>query len=161
MFEIASEWKLRVSQQKTIVANQTFISAIEPDIIFTSNTIGIQITSPSAPNHWYAAGEFLQIYLVGFGTAGYAQGESIETVLNRHHIHRFTKFPVIPGKDKYLVSFVPKPYLKDITLKVWEYAGTNQGITLESLDASVKAIHQRVIVEGTAIKSLLKKIQEK
>jgi hypothetical protein len=157
MFEIASEWKLVISHQSS-TSNEASIPAIEPDVIFTSNIIGIFATSSTARSNWYAAGDFLQAYLVGFGTAGYAQGELIKIVLNRYHIHRFTKFPSIPGESKYLISFAPKPYLKDISLKVWEYVGENQGTTLESLEVSVKATHQRVIAEGAAIKSLIKKL---
>lgn len=166
MFNIAIEWKLRITHQKSAKIDQTgkiisSITAIEPDIIFTSNIIGIYAASPSSPSNWYQAGDFLQAYLVGFGSAGYAQGELVKIVLNRYHIHRFTKFPSIPGNNKYLISFVPKPYLKDINLKVWEYVGENQGTTLESLEASVKATHQRVITEGVSIKSLMKKLQAK
>lgn len=159
MFDIASEWKLRINQQRTTATAP--IPAIEPDIIFTSNIIGIFATSPSSPSNWYAAGDFLQIYLVGFGSAGYAQGELVKIVLNRYHIHRFSKFPSILDENKYLISFVPKPYLKSINLKVWEYIGKNQGATMESLEANIKATHQRVILEGVAIKSLVKKLQEK
>ncbi|MEH1802143.1 MAG: hypothetical protein V7L13_23875 [Nostoc sp.] len=164
MFEIASEWKLRVSQQRSASVDEDRIQipllAIEPDIVFTSNIIGIYVTSPSAPSNWYAAGELFQAYLVGFGSAGYAQGELIKIILNRYHIHRFTTFPSIPGESKYLLSFTPKPYLKDISLSVWEYVGENQGTTLESLEASVKATHQRVISEGAAIKALIKKLHD-
>ncbi|WP_099073438.1 hypothetical protein [Nostoc linckia] len=154
MFEIASEWKLRVTEQRT--ATDSPIPAIEPDVIFTSNTIGIFAESPSAPSHWYAAGDFLQAYLVGFGSSGYAQGELVKVVLSRYQMYRFTKFPL----NEYLISFVPKPYLKDVNLKVWEYVGENQGTTLESLEASVRATHQRVITEGAVIKSLIKKLSK-
>jgi hypothetical protein len=158
MFEIASEWKLRVNQQRTAIANAS-IPAIEPDTVFNSNTIGIYITSPSAPSNWYATGEFFQVYLVGFGTARYAQGESVKVTLNRHHIHRFTSLPFIPDDNKYLISFAPKAYLKDVSLKVWEYVG-NQGTTLESLEANVKATHQRVVSESTTIKALINKLKK-
>lgn len=166
MFNLASEWKLKIIQQRSADVDQSgkitaSIPAIEPDIIFTSNIIGIYATSPSSPSNWYQAGDFLQAYLVGFGIAGYAQGELVKIVLNRYHIHRFTKFPSIPDENKYLISFVPKPYLKDINLKVWEYVGENQGTTLESLEASVKATHQRVITEGIFIKALVRKLQGK
>lgn len=157
MFDVGTEWKLKVIEQRAISDNQSFIPAIEPDTVFTSSIIGIFAESPSAPSHWYAAGDFLQAYLVGFGSAGYAQGELIKVVLSRYQIYRFTKFPV----NDYLISFTPKHYLKDITLKVWEYVGSNQGTTLESLEASVRATHQRVITEGVAIKSLIKKLHNK
>lgn len=160
MFSVASEWKLRVVEQRT-ATDKAPIPAIEPDLIFTSNTIGIFAESPSAPSHWYAAGDFLQAYLVGFGTAGYAQGEFVKIVLGRYHIHRFTNFPSIPGKNEYLISFAPRPYLKDVNLKVWEYVGENQGATLDSLERSIKATHQRLITEGVAIKSLIKKLHDK
>jgi hypothetical protein len=165
MFEVATEWIQRVNQSRraTVDTNGKItasIQAIEPDVVFTKNTIGIYVTSASSPPNWYSAGDLLQAYLVGFGTAGYAQGEYIKVVLNRYHIHRFTKFPSIQGDSKYLISFVPKTYLKDVTIKVWEYAGENQGTTLEDLETQVKAVYQKVSSESSSIKALLKKLSK-
>ncbi|WP_375501661.1 hypothetical protein [uncultured Nostoc sp.] len=152
MFKIASEWKLIVNEYR---ANEkAFIPAIEPGINFTSNIIGIFATSPSSPSSWYSAGDFLQLYQVGFGTHGYAQGEFLKIILNRYQIHKFNKISSI--ENKYLISFLPKFYLKNIDLKVWEYVG-DEGATLETLETSIKATHQRIVSEAVIIKALLEK----
>ncbi|MEH2172199.1 hypothetical protein [Nostoc sp.] len=155
MFQLASEWKQIINEYR--FNEKASIPAIEPKINFTSNIIGIFATSPSSPSNWYSAGDFLQIYQVGFGTAGYAQGEFLRVTLNRYQVHRFNKLP--SDENKYLISFIPKFYLKDIDLKVWEYIG-NQGASLDSLEASIKAVHQRVISETASIKALLMKLQQ-
>ncbi|MBW4425318.1 MAG: hypothetical protein KME50_12930 [Nostoc desertorum CM1-VF14] len=156
MFDIASEWKQIINEYR--IDEKASIPAIEPRINFTSSIIGIFATSSTSPTTWYSAGELLQLYPVGFGASGYAQGDYLKIVLNRYQVHKFSKIPF--NSNKYLISFAPKFYLKDISLKVWEYVG-KEPPTLESLETSIKATHQRVIAESVAIKTLLNKIQNK
>lgn len=153
MFQNASEWKLIVNEYR---ANEkAFIPAIEPGVNFTSNIIGIFATSSLSPVDWYSAGDFLQLHRVGFGTSGYAQGGFLKIILNRYQIHRFNK--ISSNENSYLISFLPKFYLKNIDLKVWEYVG-NEGATLEVLETSIKATHQRIVSEAAIIRSLLEKL---
>ncbi|HYW20320.1 MAG TPA: hypothetical protein VE956_13620 [Nodularia sp. (in: cyanobacteria)] len=140
---------------------KTKIGVIEPNTQFFSRTIGVLISSQSANPNWYAAGELFQAYLVSFGSAGYAEGESIRTTLNRYRIYKFNEFPFIDGQTRYLLSFSPKYYLKDIRLEVWEYMGINTGVSNEDLESSVKQVQSRVIQEAASIKQLLNKINNK
>lgn len=161
-YSISSDWVLKVNTQRTAqISNGRYqpIPAIEPDTQFTKSTIGIYINSPSASPSWYAAGEILQAWIVPFGEAGAAQGESIRAVLNRYMVHRFTVFP-FADESRYLLSIVPKQYLRDISVKVWEFQG-NDGETPETLAKSIKAVHQRVIAEATATKALINKVLKK
>ncbi|MEH2187179.1 MAG: hypothetical protein V7K64_13560 [Nostoc sp.] len=159
MYSNSIDWKLVVNQSRTAVVKinkSQPISAIEPDIVFTHNTIAIYATSNTAKPNWYKAGNLYQAFPVPFGTAGAAQGESIGVVLNRYTIHRFTVFPDT-GDTKYVISFAPQTYLKDIKLQVWEYTGINQGATLDSLETLAKANLQRSAGLQTSINKLLKK----
>jgi hypothetical protein len=155
MLSFASEWKQIINESRT--NEKAFIPAIEPRINLTSSIIGIYATSASSPNSWHFAGELLQIYTVGFGVTGYAQADYLKIILNRYQIHKFNRIPF--NNNKYLISFVPKSYLKDISLKVWEYVG-DQGATLESLQTNLNATRQRLLSESTAIKSLIKKLHQ-
>lgn len=155
MLKNASEWKLVVNEYRT--SREASLPAIEPGINFTSNIIGTFVTSSLAPSSWYTAGDFLQLYQTGFGAVGHAQAKSFKIILNRYQIHRFDNFSF--NESKYLISFVPKFYLQDINLKVWEYVG-HAGATLESLESNVKAVHQRLISESVSVKLLLKRIEE-
>ncbi|MEH1956824.1 hypothetical protein [Nostoc sp.] len=161
MYTISSEWIQRVNTSRNATVDSkgkitTPITAIEPDILFTHNTIAIYATSLKAPSNWYKAGNLYQAFFVPFGTAGHAQGESISVMLNRYTIHRFTVFPDT-GDTKYVISFAPQTYLKDIKLQVWEYTGINQGATLDSLETLAKANLQRSAGLQTSINKLLKK----
>ncbi|MEH1799396.1 MAG: hypothetical protein V7L13_09535 [Nostoc sp.] len=159
MYSNSIDWKLVINQSRTAVVKVNKsqpISAIEPDIVFTHNTIAIYATSITAKPNWYKAGNLYQAFTVPFGTAGAAQGESISVVLNRYTIHRFTVFPDM-GDTKYVISFAPQTYLKDIKLQVWEYTGINQGATLDSLETLAKANLQRSAGLQTSINKLLKK----
>lgn len=166
MYTNSSEWVLKFNRQGAATINdkgniETPILAIEPDVQFTKNTIGIYCTSESAPANWHAAGELYQAFLTGFGNAGFAQGESIRCILNRYVIHRFTVFPNISTDNKYLLSFSSKFWHKDISIKVWEYIGTNQGVTNEELDLGLKQINSQVIKQSASTKVLLDKIYNK
>jgi hypothetical protein len=159
MYTIASEWKqiINVSRKAVIKAGKALpIAAIEPDTVLTHNTIALIITSTTANPAWYKAGNLYQAFFVPFGSAGAAQGEQLRITFNRYIIHRFTIFPAT-DENKYVLSYVPESYFKDVRLQVWEYVGTNQGATLDGLEALVQANLQRSAGIQTSINKLLKK----
>ncbi|WP_138500965.1 hypothetical protein [Nostoc sp. PA-18-2419] len=160
MYDIASEWKqiINVSRKAILDNNGKALpmQPIEPDVVLTHNTIAFILTSESANPNWYKAGYLYQAFFVPFGTAGAAQGEQIKVVLNRYTIHRFTTFPSV-NENKYLLSYSPERYYKDVRLQVWEYIGTNQGATLDSLETLVKTDLQR----SASIQALLNKLSKK
>jgi hypothetical protein len=157
MLKTASEWKLIVNESRA--NDKGSIPAIEPKINFTSSVIGIFATSSLSPADWYSAGDFLQLYQVGFGTSGYAQAGYFKVILNRYQIYKFNK--ILSNENNYLISFLPKFYLKNINLKVWEYVGQQQETTLEDLKVSINSMHQRLISEATTIQFLINKLQTK
>ncbi|MBE9199083.1 MULTISPECIES: hypothetical protein [unclassified Nodularia (in: cyanobacteria)] len=166
MYNNSAEWFLKFDRAGNAKIDdkgniEEPIQAIEPDVQFTKNTIGIYCSSTSARPNWYAAGELYQAFFVGFGDAGAAQGESIRCILNRHIIHRFTVFPGISTENKYVLSFTPKFWLKDITIQVWEYIGTNQGVTSEDLDLGIKQVNSQVLKQAQQIKTVLNEIEKK
>ncbi|QKQ76458.1 hypothetical protein [Nostoc sp. TCL240-02] len=146
MYDIASEWKQVINVSRKAVKNVNGkylpIAPIEPDTVLTHNTIALYLTSESANPNWYKAGYLYQAFFIPFGTAGAAQGEQIKVILNRYMIHRFTTFPDI--ENKYVLSYSPESYYKDVKLQVWEYVGTNQGATLDSLQTTQKATLAKV-----------------
>ncbi|MEH2195675.1 MAG: hypothetical protein V7K98_23955 [Nostoc sp.] len=160
MYSIGAEWLLRVNRTN----NATFadgkitkaIDPIEPDVVFTHSTIGIYVVCPSGKETWYRAGDLYQAFTVPFGVAGAAQGESLRLVLNRYTIHRFTTFPSLEG-NKYVISFSPMWYFPDVKIQIWEYVGTNQGATLDSLAASEKQQLQRTAALQTSVNKLLRR----
>ncbi|HYX16482.1 MAG TPA: hypothetical protein VE944_19365 [Nostoc sp.] len=156
MYSIASEWKQVINTSRTAIvkAGKTLpIAAIEPDAVLTHNTIAVYITSTTANPKWYKAGNLYQAFFVPFGTAGAAQGEQLRIVLNRYIIYRFTTFPSLDG-NKYVLSYVPESYFKDVKLQVWEYIGTSQGATLDSLDKTAKV----VLAKSTSLSAQVAKL---
>ncbi|WP_445628422.1 hypothetical protein [Nostoc sp. DSM 114167] len=154
MYDIASEWKQIVNVSRTAQIGDNGkprpIEPIEPDVVLTHNTIAIYLTSNTANPNWYKAGYLYQAFPVPFGTAGAAQGEQLRVILNRYIIHRFTTFPSV-GDTKYLLSYSPESYYRDVKLQVWEYIGTSQGATLDTLEKQNKATLSKV----TAIQQAL------
>jgi hypothetical protein len=162
MYTNSVDWIKRIDTTRQAVVNAkgvvtTPISAIEPDIVFTNNTLGLFAVSESANPSWYKAGNLFQAFLVPFGTAGYAQGDALPLILNRYQIHRFNQFPSI--QTQYVVSFQAQPYLKDIKLQVWEYVGVNQGATLDSLAALAQQEIAQINKVNTSVHKLLNKKQ--
>lgn len=133
------------------------IGSIEPDVVFTQNTIGIFVDSVSANLNWFKAGVLLQGFPVPFGTAGFAEGEEFRVILRRYMVHRFTIYPNIVGETKYLISFTPQWYIKDVRLQIWQYIGTNQGATLDSLSA----LSQQEIAQTTKLQTSINKLLNK
>ncbi|MEJ1929900.1 hypothetical protein WDZ92_06405 [Nostoc sp. NIES-2111] len=164
MFNLSTEWTLKINTTrqaiKNVSGNYQPIPAIEPDIIFRKPIIGVYITSPSAPSNWYSAGELLQVFLVGFGK-GEAEGENHRIILNRYQIIRFTEFPFYTNETQYLLSFAPKYYLRDVLIKVWEYQGTEQGISPEDLQLSLNTAKQQILSGQASIKELQNKILQR
>jgi hypothetical protein len=164
MFDLSTEWilKINTSRQATKDTSGSYqpIQAIEPDVLFTKPIIGVHITSPSAPSNWYSAGELLQVFLVGFGK-GEAESENHRIVLNRYQIIRFTEFPFYSGDTRYLLSFAPRSYLRDIQAKIWEYQGTIQGTTPEDLQASLSSSTQQLLASQSSIKEIANRILQR
>lgn len=161
MFEIGNGWIKKFSLSRSAKLDEDGkiidpIKPIEPDSIFTKPIVGIYASSSSAPRHWYAAGDLLQAYIVPFGSAGYAQGDLQKCVLWRHHIFNFSSLPYT-SDTRYLLSFVPRYYLPDITISAWEYIGTNQPVSNNEL----KTLLLRTNATQTQSLSLLKKIMQK
>lgn len=164
MFDLSTQWQLKISTSrqagKDTSGNYQPIKAIEPDVIFLKPIIGVHIVSPSAPSNWYSAGELLQVFLVGFGK-GEAEGENHRIILNRYQIIRFTEFPFYSGQTKYLLSFAPRYYLRDIQIRIWEYQGTEQGVSPEDLQASLNNTKQQLLASQNSIKEIQNKILQK
>lgn len=157
MYSIASEWKqvINISRTAIVKAGKSLpIAAIEPDIVLTHGTIAFIVTSQTAKPTWYKAGNLYQAFFVPFGTAGAAQGEQVRVTYNRYIIHRFTTFPSLEG-NKYVLSYVPESYFKDVRLQVWEYIGTSQGATLDSLEKTAKATLAKTTSISTQVAKLL------
>jgi hypothetical protein len=162
MYNLSTDWaeRINISRQATFDDKNKIVVPIQPiesDAVFFNQTIGVYITSQSAKVTWKASGELYQALEVGFGTAGYALAESIRPTLNRYRMYRFDRFPFLPGETRYLLSFTPEDYLRDVRLQVWEYIGTNQGSTNESLQKSINAVHQRVINTQEILNKINKK----
>lgn len=162
MYSNSSEWVLKVNVSRLAQRNDNGgvipLLAIEPDTVFTRRTIAVYANSDQGSRQWIRAGELLQIFLTGFGE-GYAQGEWRSLILNRYTIHKFDVIPTIGADLPYLMSFVPKRWLPDITLKIWEYTGTNQGVTPEDLDMGIKQNQSRIRAESSAIRQILRRIE--
>jgi hypothetical protein len=159
MYTIASEWKQVININRVASKDGDRyrpIPAIEPDVVFTHNTIAFIVSSTTAKPNWYNGGDLFQAFLVPFGTAGAAQGEKVRVVFNRYIIHRFTTFPSTPD-NQYVLSFSPPRYFRDVRLQVWQYIGENQGATLDSLETLAKAELQRSAGIQTSINKLLKR----
>ncbi|MEH1821933.1 MAG: hypothetical protein V7L31_23110 [Nostoc sp.] len=159
MYSNSNDWvkSIDTTRRATLDANGKItnpIGSIEPDVQFTHNTIGIYTESDSAPLHWFKAGTLLQGFPVPFGSAGFAEGEEFRVILRRYMVYRFTKFPNI-GETKYLISFTPQWYIQDIHLQVWQYIGTNDGATLDSL----AALSQQEIAQTVKLQSSVNKVQ--
>lgn len=167
-YTLSTDWVKRVDQSRQAILDDDGkfvkrVGVIEPDFQFTSRTIGIFANSQSVNPNWYRAGVCFQAFLVGFGE-GFAQGEEIKLVLNRYRVYNFTQFPFLEGETRYLLSFVPVNYLKDVRLQVWEYNGTNQSISNEDLQTSIQAVGQKVSKAQSTINAaqeLLKAIKKK
>lgn len=164
MYNLSTDWvqRINVSRQATLDDKNKIavpIQPIETDAVFFNQTIGVYVTSQSAKPTWTASGELYQALEVGFGAAGYALAESLRPTLNRYRIYRFSRFPFIPDESRFLLSFTPEEYLRDVRLQVWEYVGTNQGSSNESLQKSINAAHQRVINVQELVNKINKKIK--
>ncbi|MEH2130130.1 MAG: hypothetical protein V7K86_05625 [Nostoc sp.] len=159
MYSGGNDWvrSIDVTRTATLDANgkiTTTIGSIEPDVTFTQNTIGVLVESASANPNWFKAGTLFQGFPVPFGSAGFAEGEEFRVILRRYMIYRFTKYPDI-GQTKYLISFTPQWYIKDVRLQIWQYIGTNQGATLDSL----AALSQQEIAQTAKLQASVNKVQ--
>jgi len=163
MYALGSDWKLRIDEARTSKANQgelPNIPAIEPDVVFTKNTIGFLVTTVNGKQRWYRGGELLQVFESAISPVGFSQGERIECVLNRNHAHRFTTFPQLGGDSRYLISYVPPPWYPDVRIRVWEYVGGNEGATLDSLAQLQKQTIQKINGLRTSVNALTKKVDK-
>lgn len=159
MYSGGNDWvkSIDTTRHATLDANGKItqaIGSIEPDVVFTQNTIGIFVDSDTAPTSWFKAGVLLQGFPVPFGSAGFAEGEEFRVILRRYMVYRFTKYPNI-GETKYLISFTPQWYIQDVRLQVWQYIGTNQGATLDSL----AALSQQDIAQTVKLQTSVNKLQ--
>ncbi|MEH1765800.1 MAG: hypothetical protein V7K76_26035 [Nostoc sp.] len=159
MYSGGNDWvkTIDLTRKATLDANGKIteaIGSIEPDIQFTQNTIGIYVESVTADPNWFLAGTIFQGFPVPFGSAGFAEGEEFRVILRRYMIYRFTKYPDI-GETKYLLSFTPRWYIKDIHFQAWQYIGTNQGATLDSL----AALGQQEVAQTVKLQSSVNKLQ--
>ncbi|MEH2002362.1 MAG: hypothetical protein V7L00_27125 [Nostoc sp.] len=91
------------------------IAAFEPDHLFTSSIVAVQISSTTAKANWYKAGYLHQAVPVPF-SLGLALGESCFIPLYTPTIISFLRFPT-----NYKVSFEVQRYFKDCTFKIWEF----------------------------------------
>lgn len=160
-YGVSTDWKLMVDTSRRSATDAdgkpVSIPPIEPDVLFTFNTIGIYVSSATAKPTWYRAGNLYQAQFVPFGSAGYAEADAFPVILNRYQIHRFTQLPSI--ETRYLISFTPQFYITDIRLQVWQYKGTNQGATLDSILASVQQGIQQTKNAQTSLNQLLKRVK--
>lgn len=161
MYSKAIDWVKRIDlfERAEVDNNQKIIkpiSAIQPEFLFTHNTIGFYLDSATAKDYWYRAGSIHQLFLVPFGNTGYAEGEKFFLTLKRYQIYRFNQFPNM-GNTEYRISFVPEFYFQDIHLQVWEYGGVNQGSTLDSLAVSLNKQLANLAKLQTLVNKLLKK----
>ncbi|MEH1777690.1 MAG: hypothetical protein V7L26_00765 [Nostoc sp.] len=159
MYANGNDWVKSIDtvRKATLDANGKItqaIGSIEPDVTFTKNTIGIFVDSDTANLNWFKAGVLLQGFPVPFGEAGFAEGEEFRVILRRYMIYRFTKYPNI-GQTKYLISFTPQWYIQDVRLQIWQYTGTNQGATLDSL----AELNQQEIAQTTKLQTSVNKLQ--
>ncbi|OYE02141.1 hypothetical protein [Nostoc sp. 'Peltigera membranacea cyanobiont' 232] len=160
-YGVSTDWKLMVdtSRRSATDANGGLISIppIEPDVLFTFNTIGIYVSSATARPTWYRAGNLYQSQFVPFGSAGYAEADAFPAILNRYQIHRFTQLPDI--EVSYLISFTPQFYISDIRLQLWQYIGTNQGATLDNILTATQQGIQQTKKAQTSLNQLLKRVK--
>jgi hypothetical protein len=160
VFNTAVDWTLRINDARYAYkisnpdGSEDFvpIKPIESDWVFTSPVIGVYIDSDSAPQNWYAAGDLYQALLVPFGV-GYAQGELYKPALRRYRVFKFSKF----NSESYLLSFTPRYYIHDISLKVWEFSG-DAGPSLNSLESTINVLRRDTNVNTKELKELTKKI---
>jgi hypothetical protein len=137
------------------------IQPIEPDAVFTNKIVGVYVSSSSASKRWYFGGKLYQAFIVPFGTAGYAQGAEKKITLWRHHIFNFTELPFSTTEYKYLLSFDPPNWFKDVNIFCWEYQGINQGKSNEEIfDIAVLNLRQSQKNQAS-INALAKKIKDK
>ncbi|MCW5316170.1 hypothetical protein GTQ43_20830 [Nostoc sp. KVJ3] len=158
-YGVSTDWRLMVDTSRRSALDtegkQLAIPPIEPDVLFTFNTIGIYVSSESAKPTWYRAGNLYQAQFVPFGSAGYAEADAFPVILNRYQIHRFTQLPDI--ETSYLISFTPQFYITDIRLQLWQYIGTNQGATLDSILGATQQGIQQTKKAQTSLNQLLKR----
>jgi hypothetical protein len=144
MFEVSNDWSLAVSTSSNALLDEkeriiTPIPAIEPDHVFFSPIVGVYVDSITAPQQWYRGGDLYQALLVPFGE-GYAQGELSKIVLRRYTILCLDNFPTTNrGDTKYLLSYSPPTYFKDVILRVWEFKGSNPA-NLEGINTKLSGI---------------------
>lgn len=118
-FNDLTKWNLIMdsTKQATISGSSIIqpIAAFEPDHLFTSSIVAVQISSTTAKANWYKAGYLHQAVPVPF-SLGLALGESCFIPLYTPTIISFLRFPT-----NYKVSFEVQRYFKDCTFKIWEF----------------------------------------
>ncbi|MHC5825590.1 MAG: hypothetical protein ACYT04_59510 [Nostoc sp.] len=91
------------------------IADFEPDHLFTSSIVAVQISSTTAKPNWYKAGYLHQAIPVPF-SLGLALGEFRYIALYTPVIITFLHFPT-----NYQISFEVQKYFKDCNFKAWEF----------------------------------------
>jgi hypothetical protein len=123
VFDNSADWVLRISESRQALLDdkgniKTPVSPIEPNHIFTNQTVCVVVTSNSAPLHWYRGGDIYQSFKVPLGDDGYAAGQEFKIVLRRYQILTFNLYTEQIG---YYLSYLPPYYFKDVSLRVWEF----------------------------------------
>jgi hypothetical protein len=120
-FTDATMWNLIMdsTKQATISGNEIIqpIATFEPDHLFTSAIVAVQISSTTAKANWYKAGYLHQAIPVPL-SLGLALGESRFIALYVPVIIKFLHFPT-----NYKISFEVQKYFKDCNFKAWEFNG--------------------------------------
>jgi hypothetical protein len=97
------------------------IGEIQIPVLFEKPILAFYCESPSAPAHWVQAGWLNQKVRVGFTVGGAADGNRQNGRLMLLKKIMLVEWESLGGS--YQVSFTPKKYLDDITLRIWQYTG--------------------------------------
>ncbi|MEH2415415.1 hypothetical protein [Nostoc sp.] len=118
-FSDTNKWNLIMDSTKNATISGDLIiqpiAAFEPDHLFLSPILVVQISSTTAKENWYKAGYLQQAIPVPF-SLGLALGESCFIPLYTPTIISFLRFPT-----NYKISFEVQRYFKDCNFKVWEF----------------------------------------
>lgn len=118
-FTDSSKWNLIMDSTKSATFSGGIIvqpiAAFEPDHLFSSAIVGVQVFSSTAKSSWYKAGYLYQAIPTAL-SLGLAIGESRFIALYTPIIIKFLYFP-----SNYKLSFEVAKYFKDCSLKIWEF----------------------------------------
>jgi len=97
------------------------IGEIAIPILFEKPILAFYCESPSSPAHWKSAGWLNQKIRLGFTVGGAADGNRNSGRLMLLKQIMLIEWTGLGGS--YQVSFTPKRYLDDISLRIWQYTG--------------------------------------